>query len=270
MDRIEKKWEQMAGTIIDAVESYERTGKWVRPWKISQHRNMFTGTVYKGINTFLLMMTPYECPLWGTFNQWSKAGYRIKKGVAGEIVWSNPYHRKEDDDGNVSITYGRSYPIYIFNGEQIEGFEWESQPIELDADIHNALTAKNPTIVSDDKSRAYYSPSRDVINLPPQNSFNNAESYFAVLAHELIHWTGAEARLNRSSVINYSKDLNRSFEELVAEIGSAILGNDLGFASVIQDNELEYIKGWLTLLKNEKDALKAATTEALSAVRFLR
>lgn len=269
-ERMEQKWAKMADDIITAVEAYERTGKWVRPWKTMQHRNMFTGTVYKGVNTFLLMMTPYECPMWGTFNQWSKAGHRIKKGESGEIVWSNPYHRNKDEDGNVSVTYGRSYPIYIFNGEQIDGFEWspDTMKVELNPEIHDALTAKNPTIVSDDKNSAYYAPARDVINMPPQDQFLSAESYFSVLAHELVHWTGAASRLNRVSVTDYKN--NRPFEELIAEIGSAILGTELGFSTDIRENHFEYIKSWIRLLRDEKNALREATSEALTAVRFLR
>lgn len=271
VERIESKWDLMADNIIAAVEAYELTGKWEQPWKTLRHRNEFTGTVYKGINTWLLMMTPYECPLWGTFNQWSKAGYRVMKGASAEIVWSNPYRRKEDEDGNVTIEYGRSYPIYVFNAQQVEGFEWTPDTVlEPSPEIYQILTAKNPTIVTENAAQAYYTRKRDLINMPPQNNFIDEANYFGTLAHEVIHWSGHSSRLNRASLMDTKDRLKRAFEELVAEIGTAILGTELGFSSTIRESHFEYIKSWMTLLKSEKDALKLATSEALEAVRFIR
>jgi antirestriction protein ArdC len=38
------------------------------------------------------------------------------------------------------------------------------------------------------RRRAYYSPAMDYISMPPFESFENAESYYAMRAHECVHW----------------------------------------------------------------------------------
>lgn len=46
--------------------------------------------------------------------------------------------------------------------------------------------------------RAFYAPSADFIQLPPAEAFKNAEAYASTKAHELTHWTGHTARLDRA------------------------------------------------------------------------
>jgi antirestriction protein ArdC len=46
--------------------------------------------------------------------------------------------------------------------------------------------------------QAYYSPSADVVVLPPPGSFIDAEAYAAAKAHELTHWTKHPTRLDRN------------------------------------------------------------------------
>lgn len=272
IERVEKKWDVMADKLIEAINEFERTGKWIRPWNLIQHRNLFTGTVYSGMNTFLLMMTPYVCPHWGTFNQWSQAGYKIKKGASAEVIFSRSTAVEELDDGTKVYKNLVSRPWYVYNGEQIEGYTWSMEPpITVDAEIEAALMAKQPRVLTIDNTQAYYSPSNDFINMPRVEVFKSAEMYYGTLAHELIHWSGHESRLNRDSMVNVSKEKeNRPYEELVAEIGASILGTELGFTSETQSNTLTYITGWMTLLKEQKDALKRAASEAIQAVQYLR
>jgi antirestriction protein ArdC len=45
--------------------------------------------------------------------------------------------------------------------------------------------------------RAFYSPSTDHIQLPPDFAFNGPEEFAATSLHELAHWTGHPSRLNR-------------------------------------------------------------------------
>jgi antirestriction protein ArdC len=52
--------------------------------------------------------------------------------------------------------------------------------------------------------RAYYLSSADHIRLPDRERFtgtatsNATESYYAIVLHELTHWTGHKSRLNRN------------------------------------------------------------------------
>ena len=75
---------------------------------------------------------------------------------------------------------------------------------------------------------AYYAPGPDVIQLPPSEAFKDAESYAATKAHELIHWTKHEQRLNREFGRKKFGGNAYAREELVAELGAAFLCATLG------------------------------------------
>lgn len=44
---------------------------------------------------------------------------------------------------------------------------------------------------------AYYCAGDDAVQMPPFESFRDAESYYATLAHEVTHWTKHGKRLDR-------------------------------------------------------------------------
>ena len=46
-------------------------------------------------------------------------------------------------------------------------------------------------------NQAYYSVTHDRIQMPPFETFRDAESYYATLAHECTHWTRHAKRLDR-------------------------------------------------------------------------
>src|SRR4051794_14473572 len=69
---------QVTDRIVAALE--EGTVPWRQPWRASgeSHRNPVSGTVYRGINPFLLELTAMECaysdPRWLTFKQAKQLG----------------------------------------------------------------------------------------------------------------------------------------------------------------------------------------------------
>src|SRR5690606_33529022 len=76
-------------------------------------------------------------------------------------------------------------------------------------------------------SQAFYAPATDHIQMPRFEAFKDAASYAAVLGHEHIHWTAKADRVGRD-LSRYGKDqTERAREELVAEIGAALLCADL-------------------------------------------
>ena len=74
---------------------------------------------------------------------------------------------------------------------------------------------------------AYYSVSTDHVQMPPFESFRDAESYYAALAHEMTHWTRHPQRLDRDFGRKRFGDEGYAMEELVAELGAAFLSADL-------------------------------------------
>ena len=77
-------------------------------------------------------------------------------------------------------------------------------------------------------NQAFYAIAADRVQLPPFESFADAESYYATLLHELTHWTRHESRLDREFGRKRWGDEGYAAEELVAELGAAFLCADLG------------------------------------------
>jgi antirestriction protein ArdC len=119
------------------------------------------------------------------------------------------------------------------------------------------------------ENRAYYSPSLDVVNVPPIERFSKVEEYYSTLFHELGHSTGAENRLKRD-IRNVFGDHSYSKEELVAELCACILMHDNGFNSETStNNSIAYIQSWIKSLKSDPTMLEWAFAKAERAVEYI-
>jgi antirestriction protein ArdC len=113
----------------------------------------------------------------------------------------------------------------VFNVVQCEGLEIAddsatTEPFERLADADAFIAAIGAT-VEHGGDRAYYSPSRDVIVLPPPESFEAPEYYYATSLHEHSHLSGAKHRLAREFGKRFG-DAAYAFEELVVRRVGAI------------------------------------------------
>src|SRR5262249_27321923 len=123
--------------------------------------------------------------------------------------------------------------------------------------------------------RAYYHREDDYIALPPPDQFQGTptstttEASYAVLLHELTHWTGAPHRLDRVKGKRFG-DRDYAFEELVAELGSAFLCSAFGLVNEPRPDHAAYIAHWLDLLSRDNRAVFAAASLAQQAVEYLR
>jgi antirestriction protein ArdC len=162
----------------------------------------------------------------------------------------------------------------VFNADQIEGLPEDyyirpEAPRDLgtaeDPELEAFFSRTGAEILTSDDPSAYYSPAKDHIHMPPIPTFHDAAGYYGTLAHEVIHWTGSEKRLER-----IKKVANReayAFEELVAEIGACFLGAQIGAAPEF-DQSAAYVEGWLKALKEDKRAIFCAASEAQKATDF--
>ena len=121
----------------------------------------------------------------------------------------------------------------------------------------------------DGGNRAFYSPDRDIVQMPKLEAFRDGESYYATLAHEMTHWTRHESRLNRDLGRKRFADAGYAMEELVAEIGAAFLCADLGITPETRDDHAAYIASWLKVLKDDKRAIFTAASHAQKAADYL-
>jgi antirestriction protein ArdC len=107
---------------------------------------------------------------------------------------------------------------------------------------------------------AAYSPTKDKIVVPHKGQFKvhttaeeiyiDGQEFYTTLLHEMIHSTGTESRLNRTTGHRFGDKLYAK-EELVAELGAARCGQALGFDARILDNNAAYLDGWMKALKEE-------------------
>ncbi len=121
---------------------------------------------------------------------------------------------------------------------------------------------------------AYYNPEDDYINLPKPKMFKDTtsrtatEGYYSTIFHELTHWTGAKHRLDRLSCETFVKE-DYAFEELVAELGAAMICASTGVTPVPRLDHAHYIGSWLKALRNNKYFIFSAATKAQKAADYL-
>ena len=116
---------------------------------------------------------------------------------------------------------------------------------------------------------AYYSISTDHVQMPPFESFRDAESFYATLAHEATHWTRHPSRLDRDFGRKRYGDEGCAMEELVAELGSAFLAADLDLTPEVREDHAAYVASWIKVLKDHKRAIFSAASHAQRAADFL-
>ncbi len=116
-----------------------------------------------------------------------------------------------------------------------------------------------------------YDHDRDVIIIPtPVGRLLRRPALLATeVLHELVHWTGAAARLNRPKASKrYDAVYNR--EELTAEIGAVLLSFDLGITQRPILPNHKYLATYLRALDRPEVALHVALSQAQQAAAYLR
>jgi len=259
---------------------------WRRPWSGCFPTNYDSGKEYQGINTLMLggsaMAQGFKSPYWMTFRQAQKHGGAVKAGEHGSIiVWKEVYAREEKKaDGSTTLKRGFFLRYYtVFNAEQCQGLPDKVPPtsnIDMNKDVVErceAVIAHMPTPPKFALGQAAaYRPSEDIITLPAMEYFESVEDYFSTKYHELVHSTGAGHRLNRPGITNGARFASHaySFEELVAEMGSAYLAARAGIdCPAITENSVAYIGSWLRTLKGDKTVLLRAAGKSTIAIDYI-
>lgn len=282
-------YERITGTIIADLDRGVRP--WTKPWSGGNADGRITrplrhtGEPYTGINVLLLwsesLARGFEAPLWMTYRQASQIGAQIRKGETGTtVVYASRFTRTETgcDGGEVErdIPFLKTYTV--FNCDQIDGLpdhhyhrpDKVLDPVER-IDHADRFFANAGARICHGGNSAFYAPASDHIQMPPFESFRDAASYVAVLAHEHVHWTAPDNRVGRD-LSRYHKDRSeRAREELIAELGSCFLCADLGIVPELEPrpDHASYLQSWLDVLKNDKRAIFQAAAHAQRAVSYL-
>ena len=80
-------------------------------------------------------------------------------------------------------------------------------------------------------NRAFYDSRADQITVPPRGHFKTEGDYYRTVIHKIAHWTGHESRLNRGLDENKRGTPDYAWEELRAEMASAMICAALGVES---------------------------------------
>ena len=274
--------------IVAALE--DGVQPWVRPWNAEHAAGRITrplrhnGQPYTGINILSLWASAsvqgFAAPIWMTYHQAVELDAHVRKGEKGSpVVYANSITRNETDtDSNVDVArdihFLKGYTV--FNVEQIEGLPAQytapaSPHLDVSARIVRAERFFGATgaTLAHGGNRAFYRPSTDSIVLPPFETFRDAESYYATLAHETIHWSASESRLARDFGTRRFGSEGYAIEELVAELGAAFLCADLDLTLEPREDHAAYIANWLDVLKADNRAIFTAASHAQRAADFI-
>lgn len=165
-------------------------------------------------------------------------GWEVRKWVKFPIFKAIPIDMLERVDGKE-----------IELPEIVEGFDHDWTGVEGARDHLMGWVKTNLRGYQEGASPSY-SPSEDKIRMPQPKHTQCVAEWTHILAHESIHATGHDSRLNRFNKTGMpftrTKKDDYATEELVAELGSLILSNDLGIIDKISlEASAAYIKGWL-------------------------
>lgn len=269
----------------------EQLAKGIVPW----HQPWVGGTAvaisyrsrkaYSMLNQ-LLLGRPGE---WLTWKEIDALGGKVKKGAHGEMcVWTKTTQvmveaeKEGEEDHLEERRYLKWYKV--FHIDDCEGIKSKIEPVEPRTDLEpideaekviaGYLKREGHLRFQNDResSRAYYSPSTDEVVVPMLSQYEIPEEYYSTTFHELTHSTMKEGRCNRQAENKLAAFGNADYsrEELVAEMGAAMLCNRAGLESDRAfKNSVAYIANWLKALKNDVKMITWAACRAEKAAKYI-
>ncbi len=260
--------------IIKQLES--GVAPWHRPWRTETPRNLVSKRDYRGINVFLLACQGYGSPFWLTYKQASEMGGHVRRGEHGSkvVFWKFDKWETEDADGQTVERTSAILRYYtVFNVEQCEGIRAPESaravnPIE---ECERIVSAMPNRPCFEQGARAWYRPSTDSVGMPARGSFDSSEEYYSTLFHELTHSTGHPKRIGREGIekLNTFGSESYSKEELVAEMGAAMLAGVAGIERRTLANSAAYLKSWIDVLRADSRMVVFAASQSQKAADYI-
>jgi len=187
--------------------------------------------------------------------------------------------RSEGDERSEEARIFRGQKSYrVFNACQIEGLPdsffpdsvpaREHPPSEPIPHMQTFFDAIDITTVFAG-GEAYYLPPVDKVFMPSIERFQDPRHFYGVWAHELAHATKAPHRLNRDFGLSKFGNTSYAREEIVAELTSCFLGQELGFTAHTLEMNAAYLYNWLRVLRSDKTAIFKHAADAQRACDYL-
>ena len=224
----------------------------------------------------------------------------VKKGAEGIPIYKLGFVEKKrpvldaagkpvlDEDGKpkVRIERGKSYmkSYVVFHASSVENMvplpaadneaklQWEVR-----AELENLVEKLGVNVVYEPTDRPCYLPSTDTVFMPERSQWKTPDDFYAVLAHECAHATGAAHRLARPGIteltsVSGGRGFNSesyAYEELISETASLYTCQSYGLNSqIVLDQHASYLAGWQSKILSDPAAMFKAFAEAEKAADF--
>lgn len=279
-----RQYQQVTDRIVAMLETGVRP--WAQDWSAPGGGGRplrHDGTPYRGANVLNLwaaaMSRGFSSAHWMTYKKAGELGGQVKRGAKAESAfYVGSVTRSVEKDGELTdatVAFMKAYAV--FNCDEIDGlpaqYNTRAEVARLNTGERSAtvdawVTGTGARVLTDTVGRCYYRRSTDEIHMPEFSDFRTPEGYYSTLLHELTHWTGAEARLDRDKAKVFG-NATYAFEELVAELGAAYLCADLRISTEPREDHASYIAGWLKALREDNRNIFRAASYAEKACGFL-
>ena len=253
---------------------------WKRPWSVNTGAyNRISNKPYSLLNQILLGRDGE----WATFKQWTDLDGHIRKGEKSSFVvfWKIQPYEDINADGEKVVKQIPLLRYYnVFHISQVDGVEPKSkpelkeiEPIEAAETIKESYKEREHIrIIETITNGAGYDPVMDYIQVPCRKQYTDANEFYSTLFHEMVHSTGHKTRLDRLTSednLHFGSE-TYSKEELCAELGSAMLLNQIGIETPQTfKNSAAYVQNWLQVLRNDNKFIVSAASKAEKAVNFI-
>ena len=259
---------------------------WQKPWVGSGSLAISYGSrkAYSFLNQ-LLLGKPGE---WLTWKQIQDRKGKVKKGAKSRFCVFYQMAQIEKTDEKTGEVKKETYPILkwykVFHLDDTEGIPTKIEPVEAKVDIQPIDAAERVIadylgreeglkFINDKESgSAYYSPRLDEVVVPMITQYAIPEEYYSTAFHEFTHSTMHEKRCNRKTENEgaHFGNMVYSREELVAEMGAAMICNRIGIESdKAFKNSAAYIQSWMKALKNDPKMIVWASGRAEKAAKYI-
>ena len=179
--------------------------------------------------------------------------YRVFNVVQTNLQEARPEMWAKLEAENVRLTH-----------EQGEGEQFAFAPIDAMIKDNRWICPIKPTY----GDNAYFSISKNEIVVPEKQQFTDGEAFYGTLLHEMTHSTGHESQLDRFKPTSFGS-AEYAREELVAELGSALVAQRYGMAKHIKEDSAAYLKSWLESLKESPQFIKTTLLDVKKATSVI-
>ena len=284
--------DRVVARIEEAIKTGERF-RWCKPFTggVKQAISYMSGLPYRGVNRLLLepgCYITYKNLMDYKKTQPESANIYVKSGSHKYPVFYYGVSEEKDEVTGQVVLDENGDPIQhkflkyysVFNIEDIAGVKAKYAKAVKTPKVTTALTKKIDKFISEyvksegleidvveDGGNAFFDMKNRRIRIPAKDEFKSSYMYYSTIFHELIHSTSIG--LNRNVRNSFGSEAY-SREELIAELGASFLLSEFGIPDDDNDsaNNVEYLAGWATKLKESTTEIAKAAAQAEKAMQY--